>query len=812
MAEAAVAEVSIIPVARGAASRIENVLDGQGAGEALGDQVGGGMTSRMRSVLLGTGAVVLGAAFAGLGATLVAGFNRLEGIDNARAKLQGLDYDAQQVDAVMTDALASVKGTAFGLDSAATVAASAVAAGIEPGDALQRTLSLVADTATIAGGSMEELGSIFNKVAASNRLSMAEVNQLSDRGIPVLSALADQLGVTQGEVANLVSQGAVDFATFQAAMEGALGGAAAASGTTFSGALANVEASISRIGAGLLGGVFPSLAPLFQSLTTALGPLEESATAVGDQIGAALTPAIQGLSDWLATVDFTAFTNGITTFIGALTSGDLESAGGSIGALFSELEPNLPAIGQAFSDAGSALGTFAGQASGLVAPALGLLTGALGFLADNMETIAPFLPAIVAGFLLWNAASRAGATYTTALRTAELAAAPIYLANNIMRTRSVTIEGRLAAAKLAAAGATGTSAAATAGDTAATAANTTAQNAGLGTRIRATAAMVAQRVAMVAGAAASGIATAAQWALNAAMSANPIMLIVIAIAALVAGLIWFFTQTELGQEIWANFTRFLGEAWANVSAWFMAVGEGIATWWNGLWSGIGQFWTDLWNNVTTFVSAVFTGYVNGLMAIGNGIATWWNGLWNGIGSFFSGLWSGITSAARSLFQGYVSWLFGIGSSINSWWSGLWNGIGSFFNGVWNGIVGAFNGIPGVIKGAINSAIRAVNGAIGGINDVLAAGGAVFGIDLAIPRIPLLAAGGIVSGPTLAVIGEGRYQEAVVPLGPKFYESIGGNGDRGGATVHQHFEGMEREDPAYVQAVAARAFERAWKGA
>ena len=58
---------------------------------------------------------------------------------------------------------------------------------------------------------------------------------------------------------------------------------------------------------------------------------------------------------------------------------------------------------------------------------------------------------------------------------------------------------------------------------------------------------------------------AAQWALNAAMSANPIMIVVLAIAALVAGLIWFFTQTDVGRKAWASFTAFIGQAWKVVS-------------------------------------------------------------------------------------------------------------------------------------------------------------------------------------------------------------------------------------------------------
>jgi hypothetical protein len=54
---------------------------------------------------------------------------------------------------------------------------------------------------------------------------------------------------------------------------------------------------------------------------------------------------------------------------------------------------------------------------------------------------------------------------------------------------------------------------------------------------RMTAAFVASRLAMLAGGTAMGILTAAQWALNVALSANPIGLIVIAVAALSAGLI-----------------------------------------------------------------------------------------------------------------------------------------------------------------------------------------------------------------------------------------------------------------------------------
>lgn len=71
-------------------------------------------------------------------------------------------------------------------------------------------------------------------------------------------------------------------------------------------------------------------------------------------------------------------------------------------------------------------------------------------------------------------------------------------------------------------------------------------------------------------------ATAAQWLLNAAMSANPIMILVVAIAALVAGLVWFCTQTETGRKAWAAFTSFLSSAWQKAVDFITGLGRNIA--------------------------------------------------------------------------------------------------------------------------------------------------------------------------------------------------------------------------------------------
>lgn len=76
--------------------------------------------------------------------------------------------------------------------------------------------------------------------------------------------------------------------------------------------------------------------------------------------------------------------------------------------------------------------------------------------------------------------------------------------------------------------------------------------------------------------AAAKIAAAGQWVLNAAMNANPIVLVVTAIAALVSALVWFFTQTETSRKAWAAFTSFLSSAWQSVVSFVTGLGQNIA--------------------------------------------------------------------------------------------------------------------------------------------------------------------------------------------------------------------------------------------
>ena len=99
-------------------SRIKGIAGG--AGQTLGGRLVSGMGKAMKRTAVGVGI----AAGSVLATSLVKGFGRLSAIENAEAKLTGLGNSAEATAKIMDDALSAVKGTAFGMDEAATTARS----------------------------------------------------------------------------------------------------------------------------------------------------------------------------------------------------------------------------------------------------------------------------------------------------------------------------------------------------------------------------------------------------------------------------------------------------------------------------------------------------------------------------------------------------------------------------------------------------------------------------------------------------------------------------------------------------------------
>ena len=320
------------------------------------------------------------------------GFNRALSIEDARAKLKGLGHDAGSIDEIMNNALASVKGTAYGLGDAATTASQLVASGVKQGEQLTSVLKTVGDSAQISGRDFTEMGSIFSKVAASNKLQGEQVNQILDSGIPILQFLAKHYGITAEEAQKMVSSGKVDFENFAAAMQENLGGAAQSAGGTFKGAMANVKAALSRLGekamTPVLNGlrdIFNAAIPLVDAVTTKLTPVfEQWGDLVSNTIAPKIVDAFGKITELLNGDTFSGFSSGIMATIPLV--GSLVAAVGGTGLLsvIGDLVSNIPLVG-------TALKGLVGE-SALLGNALELIGGPVGIVLSLLTGLVMISP------------------------------------------------------------------------------------------------------------------------------------------------------------------------------------------------------------------------------------------------------------------------------------------------------------------------------------------------------------------------------------------------------------------------------------
>lgn len=223
---------------------------------------------------------------------------------------------------------------------------------------------------------------------------------------------------------------------------------------------------------------------------------------------------------------------------------------------------------------------------------------------------------------------------------------------------------------------------------------------------------------------------AAIWIWNAAMAANPIMLVVIGIAALIAGIILLWQNWD---TVWSAVTGALSAAVSFIlDHWQMIIGAvfpiigAIMLLWNN--------WDTIWSWITSLLGNV-VGW------IGDQIS-------NLIG-FFVSIPGRIMSA-----------LAGLGAIIVQPFQWAWDQI----IGIKDGIVGAFTGAIGIVKDAWNAFARFWNGVQVEVPGVTMPGPIpnIPGFTFGLPHLDTFARGGIVTRPTIGLLGEAG-AEAVIPL-------------------------------------------------
>ena len=313
----------------------------------------------------------------------------------------------------------------------------------------------------------------------------------------------------------------------------------------------------------------------------------------------------------------------------------------------------------------------------------------------------------------------------------------------------------------------------------------------------------------------TGAVTKAFGALNAVLMANPIVLIVTAIAAVIAILVVLYTKCE-------GFRNFVNSVASAIVGFVKNAASAIAGFFKNLWATIQGIWSavsgwfkskvidplvNFFAPIVQWISGFFQGCWIIIQAVWAAVSGWFKtnvidpvvnfftpipGI---IGGFFSGLWTSIQSIWATVsgwfnlnvIQPLVNFFAPIVESIGGFFANLWASICSIWQaaGTWfsenvttpinnafqaigDFVKGIFNGLIGLVEGMINRIIGAVNGFIGGFNDVAGWGASFIGVDweglATIPEVslPRLAKGGIVDSPTILEAGEAG-TEAIVPL-------------------------------------------------
>nr|DAN98934.1 MAG TPA: tail tape measure [Caudoviricetes sp.] len=254
-------------------------------------------------------------------------------------------------------------------------------------------------------------------------------------------------------------------------------------------------------------------------------------------------------------------------------------------------------------------------------------------------------------------------------------------------------------------------------------------------------------------------AMAVQGAFNAVMSANPIALVVIAITALIAALVLFFTKTELGRQMWSSFISWLQQAWQAVSTFFIGLWDGIVQVFQdavqsvqAAWSSVTSFFANLWNSIVSGVQSAWSAIANVFTTVGQGIqnavATVWtaigtliltpiqlvqNGInnvfgwilgfitsqmestsgvmqtaWTGIYNIVNGVWTAIGTVIQTVINYMRTIIVAVLDLIKGDWQGAWNTVSSFFQATWNGIVSFLAPVIEGVKTTIGNALNAIS--------------------------------------------------------------------------------------------------------
>ena len=185
----------------------------------------------------------------------------------------------------------------------------------------------------------------------------------------------------------------------------------------------------------------------------------------------------------------------------------------------------------------------------------------------------------------------------------------------------------------------------------------------------------------------SKIAAVAVKILNSAFLTSPITWIVVGIAAVVAGLTWFFSQTKTGRAMWASFV----------------------SWLKGLWQGLVQITKTVWTIMRVYISTVFKNIQTVIRTGMTVIRTVFSAGWRILTTIVSSVWKMITAIVSGAINAVAGIIRAITAVIRGDWSGAWNAIKGVVQTVWDTIKSVVQTGINAVQSIVTTVMNAVKG-------------------------------------------------------------------------------------------------------
>lgn len=216
-------------------------------------------------------------------------------------------------------------------------------------------------------------------------------------------------------------------------------------------------------------------------------------------------------------------------------------------------------------------------------------------------------------------------------------------------------------------------------------------------------------------ASAIGVVKGALSSLWAVLMANPIVLIIAAIAALVAAFVYLWNHSEAFRNFWINL-------WENIKSAVTTVVEAVKVFLENAWNAISTTAQTVWNGISTFFSGIWEGIKTVVTTVTTAISTAITTAWNAIYEFFEPLLSALQYLFETIWQA-IQILIGmaldaISAKVQEIWNGivafltpLLEGIRDFFQQIWTAISTTVSNVLNAIRTAVTNAWNAIKGTI-----------------------------------------------------------------------------------------------------